>query len=96
MAITLEIFLSEIAGAEAYPTRHMSMESLHEHGSRRGLAHSKTSLKTRTAVNHFFGVAKCIRTQIQKSPKRSWKMDMKSPPRTKVDSLPEHARQERT
>lgn len=31
-----ETFLSEIVGAEAYPARHMSMESLYEYGSRAG------------------------------------------------------------
>lgn len=32
-----EVFLSEIAGAQAFPMRHMSMESLYEYGSRAGL-----------------------------------------------------------
>jgi allantoinase len=32
-----EVFLSEIIGAQAYPMRHMSMESLYEYGSRAGL-----------------------------------------------------------
>jgi allantoinase len=31
-----EIFLSEIIGAQAYPARHMSIESLYEYGSRAG------------------------------------------------------------
>lgn len=31
-----ETFLSEIIGAEAYPARHLSMESLYEYGSRAG------------------------------------------------------------
>ncbi|WJG11220.1 allantoinase PuuE [Aliiglaciecola sp. LCG003] len=31
-----EVFLSEIIGAQAYPERHMSMESLYEYGSRAG------------------------------------------------------------
>src|SRR6218665_1102368 len=31
-----EGFLSEIVGAEAYPARHMSMESIYEYGSRAG------------------------------------------------------------
>lgn len=31
-----ETFLSEIIGAESYPMRHMSMESLYEYGSRAG------------------------------------------------------------
>ena len=34
---TSETFLSEIIGAQAYPMRHMSMESLYEYGSRAGL-----------------------------------------------------------
>jgi allantoinase len=32
-----ETFLSEIIGAQAFPNRHMSMESLYEYGSRAGL-----------------------------------------------------------
>ncbi|TBR41545.1 allantoinase PuuE [Marinomonas agarivorans] len=31
-----EIFLSEIIGAQAYPDRHLSMESMYEYGSRAG------------------------------------------------------------
>jgi allantoinase len=31
------VFLSEIIGAQAFPMRHMSMESLYEYGSRAGL-----------------------------------------------------------
>ena len=33
---TSEIFLSEMVGAEAFPDRHMSTESLYEYGSRAG------------------------------------------------------------
>jgi putative urate catabolism protein len=33
---TSETFLSEMVGAEAFPNRHMSMESLYEYGSRAG------------------------------------------------------------
>ena len=32
-----EIFLSEIINAQAFPMRHMSMESLYEYGARAGL-----------------------------------------------------------
>src|SRR5262249_34078774 len=32
-----ETFLSEIIGAQAFPMRHMSMESMYEYGSRAGL-----------------------------------------------------------
>jgi allantoinase len=32
-----EVFLSDIIGAQAFPMRHMSMESLYEYGSRAGL-----------------------------------------------------------
>ncbi|MFT6270071.1 MAG: putative urate catabolism protein [Alphaproteobacteria bacterium] len=31
-----EVFLSEIIGAQAYPDRHLSMESIYEYGSRAG------------------------------------------------------------
>src|ERR1700684_4118124 len=32
-----EVFLSEIVNAQAFPMRHMSMESLYEYGARAGL-----------------------------------------------------------
>ena len=32
-----ETFLSEIAGAQPYPDRHLSMESIYEYGSRVGV-----------------------------------------------------------
>src|SRR5580698_8124382 len=32
-----EVFLSEIVNAQSFPTRHMSMESLYEYGSRAGV-----------------------------------------------------------
>ncbi len=32
-----EQFLSEIIGAQSYPARHMSMESIYEYGSRAGV-----------------------------------------------------------
>src|SRR6202050_3726429 len=32
-----EVFLSEIVNAQAFPMRHMSMESLYEYGSRAGV-----------------------------------------------------------
>lgn len=32
-----ETFLSEVVGAQAFPNRHMSLESLYEYGSRAGL-----------------------------------------------------------
>ena len=32
-----EVFLSDIVGAQPYPNRHMSMESLYEYGTRAGL-----------------------------------------------------------
>jgi len=32
-----ERFLSEIVGAESFPARHMSMESIYEYGSRVGV-----------------------------------------------------------
>ena len=32
-----ETFLSDVVGAQAFPNRHMSVESLYEYGSRAGL-----------------------------------------------------------
>src|ERR1700678_3796031 len=36
VASTADTFLSEMVGAEPFPDRHMSMESLYEYGSRAG------------------------------------------------------------
>jgi len=59
-----EIFLSEMAGAEAYPTRHMSMESLYEYGSRAGVWRVLNEFKRRELPLTIFGVA----TALQRNP----------------------------
>lgn len=55
-----EIFLSEMAGAEAYPTRHMSMESLYEYGSRAGVWRILNEFKKRELPLTIFGVATAL------------------------------------
>ncbi len=48
-----ETFLSEIVGAQPFPNRHMSMESLYEYGSRAGLWRRAASLRPpRAAADH--------------------------------------------
>jgi putative urate catabolism protein len=52
-----ETFLSEIIGAQAYPMRHMSMESLFEYGSRAGLWRVLRAFEARKIPLTIFGVA---------------------------------------
>ncbi|WP_427979624.1 allantoinase PuuE [Agarivorans sp.] len=59
-----ETFLSEIAGAEPYPTRHLSMESLYEYGSRAGVWRVLNEFKQRRLPLTIFGVA----TALQRNP----------------------------
>lgn len=55
-----EQFLSEIAGAEAYPARHMSMESIYEYGSRAGAWRILNEFKRRGMPLTIFGVAMAL------------------------------------
>ncbi len=52
-----ETFLSEIIGAQAFPMRHMSMESLYEYGSRAGLWRVLRLFEERRLPLTIFGVA---------------------------------------
>lgn len=52
-----EIFLSEIVGAQPFPNRHMSMESLYEYGSRAGLWRLLRVFDRRGLPLTVFGVA---------------------------------------
>src|SRR4051812_15774047 len=51
-----ETFLSEIIGAQAFPNRHMSMESLYEYGSRAGLWRILRLFESRHLPLTVFGV----------------------------------------
>ncbi|WP_421841403.1 allantoinase PuuE [Marinobacter algicola] len=55
-----EQFLSEIAGAEAYPGRHMSMESIYEYGSRAGVWRVLNEFQRRGMPLTVFGVAMAL------------------------------------
>ena len=55
-----ETFLSEIVGAQAYPMRHMSMESLFEYGSRAGLWRVLRAFESRKLPLTVFGVARAL------------------------------------
>ncbi len=55
-----ETFLSEIAGAEPYPGRHMSMESLYEYGSRAGVWRVLNEFKRRELPLTIFGIATAL------------------------------------
>jgi putative urate catabolism protein len=56
-----ETFLSEIIGAQAFPMRHMSMESLYEYGSRAGLWRLLRMFEERMLPLTVFGVAMALK-----------------------------------
>lgn len=56
-----ETFLSEIIGAQAFPMRHMSMESLYEYGSRAGLWRLLRMFEQRQMPLTIFGVAMALK-----------------------------------
>jgi len=58
---TSETFLSEIIGAQAFPMRHMSMESLYEYGSRAGLWRVLRLFEDRGLPLTVFAVAMALR-----------------------------------
>ncbi|MFL1465030.1 allantoinase PuuE [Marinobacter sp. DUT-3] len=55
-----EQFLSEIAGAEAYSSRHLSMESIYEYGSRVGVWRVLNEFQRRGMPLTVFGVAMAL------------------------------------
>ncbi|MFG0884849.1 allantoinase PuuE [Vibrio sp. CJQ_6] len=55
-----ETFLSEIAGAEPFPARHMSMESLYEYGSRAGVWRILNEFKKRELPLTIFSIATAL------------------------------------
>jgi len=55
-----EQFLSEIVGAAAYPSRHMSMESIYEYGSRAGVWRILREFEKRDLPLTVFGVGMAI------------------------------------
>jgi allantoinase len=59
-----ETFLSEIANAQSFPMRHMSMESLYEYGSRAGVWRVLRAFEQRKLPLTIFAVA----TAIQRNP----------------------------
>ncbi|KUI97392.1 allantoinase PuuE [Vibrio sp. MEBiC08052] len=59
-----ETFLSEIFGAEPYPGRHLSMESLYEYGSRVGVWRILNEFHQRRLPLTIFGIA----TALQRNP----------------------------
>ncbi len=56
-----ETFLSEIIGAQAFPMRHMSMESLYEYGSRAGLWRVLRLFEERKLPLTVFGVSMALK-----------------------------------
>jgi putative urate catabolism protein len=56
-----EVFLSEIVNAQAFPMRHMSMESLYEYGSRAGVWRVLRAFEQRRLPLTVFAVATAIR-----------------------------------
>ena len=55
-----EQFLSEIIGAQAYPERHLSMESIYEYGSRAGVWRLLREFETRKLPLTVFAVAMAL------------------------------------
>ena len=55
-----ERFLSEIVGAQAYPARHLSMESIYEYGSRVGVWRILREFEKRRLPLTVFGVAMAL------------------------------------
>ena len=56
-----EVFLSEIVNAQAFPMRHMSMESLYEYGSRAGLWRVLRAFERHRLPLTVFAVAAAVR-----------------------------------
>jgi len=56
-----EVFLSDIVNAQAFPMRHMSMESLYEYGSRAGLWRVLRAFERRDLPLTIFAVATAVR-----------------------------------
>jgi putative urate catabolism protein len=56
-----ERFLSEIVGAESYPARHMSMESIYEYGSRAGAWRILREFERRKLPLTVFGVSLALK-----------------------------------
>ena len=55
-----EQFLSEIIGAQSYPDRHLSMESIYEYGSRAGVWRILKAFEKRNMPLTIFGVAMAL------------------------------------
>jgi putative urate catabolism protein len=55
-----ETFLSDIVGAQAYPARHMSVESLYEYGARAGVWRILRLFREREVPLTIFGVAMAL------------------------------------
>jgi peptidoglycan/xylan/chitin deacetylase (PgdA/CDA1 family) len=55
-----EQFLSEIIGAQSYPDRHLSMESIYEYGSRAGVWRILKEFEKRELPLTIFGVAMAL------------------------------------
>lgn len=55
-----EVFLSEIVNAQAFPMRHMSMESLYEYGSRAGVWRVLRAFERHKLPLTIFAVAKAV------------------------------------
>jgi allantoinase len=56
-----EVFLSEIVNAQAFPMRHMSMESLYEYGARAGLWRVLRAIERHRLPLTVFAVATAVR-----------------------------------
>ena len=87
-----ETFLSEIIGAQAFPARHMSMESLYEYGSRAGVWRVLRAFATRKLPLTGVAVAMAVR---RKPELLAAYQDLARQPRPALDQLPEPRRGDR-
>ena len=89
---TSETFLSEIIGAQAFETRHMTMESMYEYGSRAGVWRILREFEQRGLPLTVFGVGMAL----QRHPELVQTFLAARPrdrqPRLALDPLPAHAR----
>ena len=90
-----EQFLSEIIGAQAYPARHLSMESIYEYGSRAGVWRILREFERRRLPLTVFGVSMALERnpEVDGGVRRARARDRL--PRLALDPLPEHGRSDR-
>ena len=91
-----EVFLSEIVNAQAFPMRHMSMESLYEYGSRAGVWRVLRAFERRQLPLTIFAVARGHSAQSGGRRGAQGVGSRDRLPRAALAQLPAHRRGDRT